>query len=177
MRILWGPLVPSEQRVPLGPRLDQVAVAVDGEDAVAPHPLALLGPQGAQADGPDEAGEAGGHRVGQPELAPLGDEDAVRRLGEHPGVGAPGEAGLGERLHPPVDDVVGALADDEALLQGRRSGHEAGADHDGQDENRRAHGDPSDPVDVQVVEILDVIERDVIERYEWLGGRHGPTTA
>ena len=142
---LVGAVGALEERVPLRPRLGHVAVAVDDEDAVAPHPLAFLGLHGVDADGPDEAGEAGGQRIGQPHLAALGDEDAVRRLGEDAGVRAPREAGLRERLQPPVDDVVGAVAFDEALLQGGGPGQETGAHHDREHKDRRAHGVPSFP--------------------------------
>ena len=73
---------PFAQRVPLRPSFLDLAVAIQGVEAVLPH-AAIGQRQHVHLERAGEAGELGRHRRRQPELAALRDEDAVRRLGEH----------------------------------------------------------------------------------------------
>ena len=109
------------QVVPLVPDLDQVAVAVDHQQAVLPHAQPGVAER-VDADGADVAGELRGHRIRQARLPPLRDEDAVGRLGEHARVAAEGEARRGERLVPACDHLVRTGADGTGLLRRGRPG-------------------------------------------------------
>ena len=98
------------QPIPLRPSLFDMAVTVERVEAVAPD--AAVG--GAEHVDPDRARipcELGRNRVGQPGLPTLRDEDAVRRFREHARVTSERETGLGKRLVPAPNDVVGARAD------------------------------------------------------------------
>ena len=94
-----------EQLVPLRPRLDQLAVAVDDDDAVAHLGLGLG--RTLVHRSPD-AVEAARQCLGKLQLAARGDEDAVRRLGEDARLRSPDVALARPRRRPVLDDGVGS---------------------------------------------------------------------
>ena len=75
-----GALRPFEQVVPLVPHLDQVAIPIDDVNAVLPRAPIRIGER-IDPDGAHKPGEPRRHRIGQPGLATLHDENAVGRLG------------------------------------------------------------------------------------------------
>ena len=108
-----------EQLVPLRPRLDHVAGAIDDDQAVA-----RLGGRfgGALPRRSPRAVEAARRRIRRLDLAAHADEDAIGRLREHRGLRAPDVAGRRPRLRPVRDDLVRAGLVLAALLlrQGQR---------------------------------------------------------
>ena len=98
------------QRIPLGPPLLDVAVRVEGVEAVLPH-AAGRGAEHVHADRSGKARKRRRYRVGQPIFSALCDEDPVGRFREDAGISAEREPRLGERLVPGADDVVRARAD------------------------------------------------------------------
>ena len=98
------------QGIPLRPALFDVAVTIERVEAVEPD-TAFSGVEHVDPDRARVAGKLGRNRRGQSGLPTLRDEDAVRRFSEHARVAAERETGLGERLVPGPDDVVGARAD------------------------------------------------------------------
>ena len=95
------------QIVPLRPALLDVAVAVERVQAVLPD-AALGGIEHVDADRARKPRKARRNRVRQADLATLRDEDPIGRFRENAGVAAERESGLGERLVPAADDLVGA---------------------------------------------------------------------
>src|SRR5438093_12914326 len=94
-----------EQVVPLRPRFDSPARALDDDDAVAE-----LGRRRRRlfTERSPEAGEVRRQLIGQLQLAAVGDEDSVRRFREDSSSRAPNVAGFREcqRLPPTLDDIV-----------------------------------------------------------------------
>ena len=131
-----------EQVIPLRPRLQRLPVLVDDDDAVAEFGS---GRRGLLVEGAPGAGEIVRELGRQLQLAAVGDEDAVRRLGEDPARRSPDVSGLGEskRLRPPLHDIVGSGAIVTAFfLEQRGRRHVAEADDGNGREEKRAHGWP-----------------------------------
>jgi hypothetical protein len=97
--------------IPLEVFLLQLAVGIEGVEAMAED--AQFG--GAEdvdvVDRASEAEIAGGERIGELRFTALQDEDPVGRFGPHTGTAAEGVAGISEGFVPAADDVVGAGAD------------------------------------------------------------------
>ncbi len=118
------------QPIPLSPAFLHPSVRIQGVEAVAPH-ASIGGRQDVHHDRAREAGKPRRNGVGQTELAPLRDEDAIRRFREHAGVAAEREPVLGKRLLPAAHDVVGAGAD-RTVGRGRLRANHGGDSQRGQ---------------------------------------------
>ena len=94
-----------EQLVPLRPRLDHLAGAIDDDQAVADLGRRLGGALPRRSPRPVEAARRRTRRL---DLAAHADEDAIGRLRKHRGLRAPDVSGRRPRLRPVRDDFVGA---------------------------------------------------------------------
>src|SRR5215470_11362091 len=96
-----------EQMIPLGPRLRGLARTIDDDDAIAEL---RCGCGGLLVEGTPESREIGRKRGGQFQFAAIGYEDSVRRFREDAAGRSPDipRLGKGERLRPPLCDIVGA---------------------------------------------------------------------
>ena len=133
-----------EQLVPLRPRFDHLAAAVDDDDAVAHLGLGL---GGALVHRSPDAVEPAGQRLGQLQLTARGDEDPVRRFGEDSRLRSPDVARLRPRDRPVLDHRVGTgLLFAALLLRLSLETGGRGQQADGQDRRKgdghRAHGRP-----------------------------------
>src|SRR5687767_3896109 len=96
--------------IPLRPPLFDAAVPIERVETVLPDPP-IGERQHVHLDRAGKSREPGWQRIRQPKLAALRHEDAIRRFGKHAGVAAKREPGIGERLVPAANDVIGTGAD------------------------------------------------------------------
>ena len=141
---LVRPAAALEQLVPLRPRFDHLAAAVDDDDAVAHLGLGL---GGALIHRSPDAVEPAGQRLGQFQLTARGDENPVRRIGEDSRLRAPDVTRLGPRNRPVLHHRVGTgLLFAALLLRLSLETGGRGQQADGQDRRKgdghRAHGRP-----------------------------------
>src|SRR5204863_9185981 len=117
----------GEQVIVLGPRLDQLAIRVDDEDAVA-----QFGRRGGRLLAERAPGSVEGRRqfFGKLQLASIEEENSVGRLGEHAALRALHVAGASERLSSVRDHLVGTSFFFAALLGGSGARLQAEGEYD-----------------------------------------------